>query len=203
MKTISIQVSGKLGLGLIVALLSLWALSPCAAQKPSADSSEMHEMIVTRQGFIAIDTPKGWVQSEGPGLAFFLPKGIDAVKAEAWIYISSAPVGPNEEDKDVDSYIQSDIAGFKQRFKNAVVHKEDDLLLPEMKQQAAVYTFQSGEANNAFEQIVYISDFRRVLILALSAHNSEAFTKSMKIFHEFAKSYRGNIQMGSPEDKPN
>jgi hypothetical protein len=157
---------------------------------------------MTSQGFLAIDTPKGWVHSEGPGLAFFLPEGVNPENAQVSIYISSAPVGQNEEDKDANSYIQSDISGFRQRFKNAV-RKEDALFLPQVKQQAAVYTFQSGETHNAFEQIVYISDVNRVLILALSAKNSDALKGSMQVFHEFAKSYRGSIQMGSLGDKPN
>ena len=160
-------------------------------------------MLMTRQGFLAIDTPKGWVQSEGPALAFFLPKGVSPEKAQVSIYISSAPVGPNEEDKDADSYIQSDIAGFRQRFKSAVVHKEEALYLPQVKQQAAVYTFQSGETHNAFERIVYVSDVNRVLILALSAKNVDALKGSIQAFQEFAQSYRGSIQMGSSEDKPN
>jgi hypothetical protein len=193
--------TGKRTIGLISTMVALWVLCPCIAQKPAADSSEPHEMLMTRQGFIAIDTPKGWVQSEGPGLASFLPKGVDPAKAEVLIYISSAPVGEDEEDKDMNAYIQSDITGFKQRFKNGIVRKEENLLLPEVKGQASVYTFQSGEAHNAFEQIVYISDFHRVLILALSAKNLDALTQSTKLFHEFAESYRGSIQMGSPDGK--
>jgi hypothetical protein len=197
------RLSNKLVLGLVSAVLPLLVLCSCTAQKPSADTSAPHEMLVTAQGFIAIDTPKGWVHSEGPGLAFFLPDGVSPQKADVWIYISGAPVGPKEEDKDTNSYIQSDIAGFMQRFKKGVVRKEEDLLLPEMKQKVAVYTFQSGEAQNAFEQVIYVSDVNRVLTFTLSAKSLEAFTKSTRIFHEFAKSYRGSIQMGSPEDKPN
>jgi hypothetical protein len=203
MNTIPRQLTNKLGLGLASAVLSLLVLCPCTGQKPSADNSAPHEMLVTTQGFIAIDTPKGWVQSDGPGLAFFLPEGVSPQKADVWIYISGAPVGPKEEDKDTNSYIQSDIAGFMQRFKKGVVRKEEDLLLPEMKQKVAVYTFQSGEAHNAFEQVIYVSDVNRVLTFTLSAKNSDAFTKSTGIFREFAKSYRGSIQMGSPDDKPN
>jgi hypothetical protein len=81
---------------------------------------------------------------------------------------------------------------------NAVVRKEEDIMLPEMKQQAFVYTFQSGEANNSFEQVIYIADAGRVLVLTLSAKNSDAFAKSTKIFCAFAQSYRGSIQMGTP-----
>jgi len=182
--------------------LPLWVSCACTAQKPSDTSSEIHEMLVTQAGFLAFDTPQGWERSEGPGLAFFLPKGLAREKSDVWIYINGAPVGPNAEDKDMDSYIQSDIAGFKQRFKNAIVRKEEALFLPEVKQHAAVYTFQSGEANNAFEQVVYIEDVNRVLILDLTARNSDAFARTVQIFHEFAKSYRGSIQMGFPKDKP-
>jgi hypothetical protein len=203
MDTISLQSTKKLVPGVAGAVLALLALGPCMAQKPSADTSAPHEMLVTTQGFIAIDTPKGWVHSEGPGLAFFLPEGVCPQKAEVWIYISGAPVGPKEEDKDANSYIQSDTAGFMQRFKKGIVRREGTLLLPEVKQQAIVYTFQSGEAANAFEQVIYVSDVDRVLTFNLSAKNLDAFTQSTKTFHEFAKSYRGSIQMGSPEGKSN
>jgi hypothetical protein len=200
MDTICRKHAGRKRVGLMAALLMLSVTYSCTAQTQSTDSSAPHEMIVTGQGFIAIDTPKGWEQSKGPGLAFFLPKGVDPQKTDVWIYINSAPVGPNEEDKDAQAYIQSDIAGFRQRFKNGTVRKEDTLLLPEVKQQAAVYTFLSGEENNAFEQIIYVADVRRVLIFALSAKNSAALNKSVSVFHEFAKSYRGSIQMGSTGD---
>ena len=198
MHTLHKQAIGNKLSVLIALVLMLFVSDHCAAQKNAPDSSAPHEMIVTRQGFLAIDTPKGWVQSEGPGLAFFVPKGTDAQHAEIVMYISSAPVGPNEEDKDMQAYIQSDIAGFKQRFKNGTVRQEDVLLLPEVKQKSVVYTFLSGEANNAFEQIVYVQDVQRVLIFALSAKSSDALNKSMKAFHQFAQSYRGSIQMGSP-----
>lgn len=193
----------NLFLALMSAAMTLGIVCPILAQNPSPDASAPHQMIVTRQGFIAIDNPKGWVQSDGPGLAFFLPKGVTADKADVWIYISSCPVGPNEEDKNMDSFIQSDIAGFKQRFKNGIIRKEETIALPEVKGEATVYTFQSGEANNAFEQVVYISDVNRVLVLDLSAKNSAAFTKSLPIFRDFTKSYRGSIQMGSPDQRPN
>ncbi len=171
------------------------------AQQPATASSEPHQMLVTKAGFLAIDTPKGWVQREGPGLAFFLPEGIKSKDAQVWMYISAAPIGPNEEDKDSNSYIQSDISEFKKRFKNATVTKEEPLVLPEVKQTVSVYTFQSGETHNAYEQIIYIQDVGRDWLLALSANNSDSFQRSKQAFYEFAKSYRGSILMGSAEDK--
>jgi hypothetical protein len=202
MNSVSQKMPGKLGFVMLSAMLTLWVSCLCAAQKPAEGPSEMHEMLVTQAGFLAIDTPKGWEQSEGPGLAFFLPKGLDREKSDVWIYINLAPVGANEEDKDMDSYIQSDIAGFKHQFKNAIVTKEEDLLLSQMKQHAVVYSFQSGDAKNSFEQVIYIADVGRVLILDLTAKNAVAFARTLQLFHEFAKSYRGSIQMSSPGDKP-
>jgi hypothetical protein len=201
MNSVSQKMPGRLGLVLIGAMLALWASCLCTAQKPAESSSEMHEMLVTPAGFLAIDTPKGWEQSAGPGLAFFLPKGFDRETSDVWIYINYAPVGPNEEDKDMGSYIQSDIAGFKHQFKNAIVRKEEDLLLSQVKQHATVYSFQSGDAKNSFEQVIYIEDAGRVLILDLTAKNADAFARTLQLFHEFAKSYRGSIQMDSPADK--
>jgi hypothetical protein len=202
MNSVSLKISGKVGLVLIGAMLTLWVPCLCTAQKPTENSSEMHEMLVTPAGFLAIDTPKGWEKCEGPGLAFFLPKGFAREKSDVWIYINFAPIGPNEEDKDMDSYIQSDIAGFKHQFKNAIVTKEEDLLLSQVNQHAPVYSFQSGDAENSFEQVIYIEDVGRVLVLDLTAKNASAFKRTLQLFHEFAKSYRGSIQMGSPSDKP-
>ena len=196
--------SGARTIGLASLMLALALALTCIAQekqKPDESSSEMHQMIVTTQGFLAIDTPKGWVQSEGPGLAFFLPEGVDRHSAEVWIYISGAPVGPNEEDRDAKAYIQSDIAGYKQHFKNGVVREEEPIFIPQTKQQAPCYSFQSGESHNAFEQVVYIDDGNRVLTLTISAKNSAALKRSLGSFHEFAQSYRGSIQMGSGDDK--
>jgi hypothetical protein len=174
-------------------LLTLVFACTCAAQNASHTSSDVHEMLITPEGFLAIDTPKGWVRSEGPALAFFLRIGDDPKTAEAWIYISSAPVGPGEEDKDLNSYIQSDISGFKERFKNGTAQKEKSIALPRVKAQGTVFTFRSAEEKNAFEQIVYIEEVHRVLILALSAKNSKALEQSLPAFWELAKSYGGSI----------
>ena len=201
MTSISRKIPGLLCLEFMGAVLALWVASSCTAQKPPDSSDEPHEMLITPAGFLAIDTPKGWEQSEGPGLAFFLPKGLDREKSEVWIYINFAPIGSNEEDKNMDSYIQSDVAGFKRQFKNAIVRKEENLLISQVKQHATVYSFQSGDAKNSFEQVIYIEDVGRVLVLDLTAKNADAFARTLQLFHEFAKSYRGSIQMGSPGDK--
>ncbi len=184
-----------------VALGTLLLCNYCAAQDASPDS-EPHEMLITRQGFLAIDTPKGFMRSDGPGLAFFIPEASKPGKADVWIYISSAPVGPDAEDKDVNAYIQSDIASFKQRFPDAVVRKETALRLPHANAEVAVYTFESGEAQNGFEQIIYIPENGRALILALSAKNSAALERTRLAFHEFAKSYRGSINLDCQDKTP-
>jgi hypothetical protein len=152
-------------------------------------------MLVTSEGFLAIETPKGWVQTEGPGLAYFVRKGENSKTANVWIYISSAPVGPDEDAKDSRAYIQSDIAGFRERFKNGVVREETAIDLPRTKTSAPVYAFQSNEKHNSFERVVYIPESRRVLLLVLSANNKDAFTDSMPDFGAFAKSYGGGIIM--------
>ena len=175
-------------------LLSLLAFSnaPAFAQKPT-DTSEPPEMLVTEQGFLAINTPKGWVRADGPGLAYFVPQAEHNGKPSVWIYISSAPVGPNEESKDVKAYIDSDVAGFKERFKNGTVREETPLELPHSKLRAPVYTFQSGEKHNTMEQVVYVGEPNRVLTLVLSARERPAFAKALPTFQEFVRSYRGSI----------
>jgi hypothetical protein len=163
-----------------------------SAQKPS-DTSELPEMLVTEQGFLAINTPRGWARADGPGLAYFVPHAMRSGKPSVWIYISSAPVGPNEEAKDLKAYIESDIAGFKQRFKGGLVQEEPPLDLPLAKLRAPVCTFQSGEKHNSLEQVVYVGEINRVLTLVLSAREKSAFEKALPVFHEFVKSYRGSI----------
>jgi len=49
-------------------LAVLWVLItalPGSAQKRTEKAEDLPEMLVTREGFLAIDTPKGWVHSEG------------------------------------------------------------------------------------------------------------------------------------------
>ena len=175
-------------------LLAVFVLSGVAsiAQQPT-QSSEPPEMLITEQGFLAIDTPKGWVRADGPGLAYFVPQAKRSGKPSVWIYISSAPVGPNEEAKDLKAYIASDIAGFKERFKGGLVQEEPPLDLRLAKLRAPVCTFQSGEKNNSLEQVVYLGEINRVLTLVLSAREKSAFEKALPAFHEFVKSYRGSI----------
>ena len=173
----------------------------CTAQNPDGNSNEPRGMIATAAGFVALDTPKGWVQADGPGLAFFLPEGVDSRNAEVWMYLIATPIGPKEDDKDIHSAIQSDIAGFKQRFPNGVVRAEEPIALPRVKQRAEVYTFESGEERNAFEQTAYIEDLGRVWIVTASAKSAEALSRSMPVFHQFVQTYGGSIQMGSPPSK--
>ena len=153
-------------------------------------------------GLLAIATPKGWVRSDGPGLLFFLPKGVTKQTAVVWIYVSSEPIGPKEETKDLKAFVNSDISGFKQRFKSGIVKQEQSMNLPYAKVSAFVNTFQSNEENNSFERVVYIPDTGRVLILVLSAKTSGAFAKASSTFEEFAKSYRGSITPAPSEKKP-
>jgi hypothetical protein len=56
------------------------------------------------------------------------------------------------------SYIKSDIAGFRERFNNGVVREEAVINLPRVKTAAPVYTFESNDKHNSFEQIIYISE---------------------------------------------
>src|SRR5260370_30258854 len=72
----------------------------------ASQSSEPPEMLVTEQGFLAIDTPKGWVRADRPGLAYFLPKPERTGKPRVWIYISSAPAGPAQHSEDVKAYTE-------------------------------------------------------------------------------------------------
>jgi hypothetical protein len=167
--------------------------------KPSPQPDQnLPEMLLTDEGLLAINAPNGWIRTRGPGLAFFVHEHDTDQTARVWIYISSAPIGPQEA-KNLEEYIESDIAGFKQRFKSGVVRKETPIELPLSKSKAPVYTFLSGESHNAFEQIIYVVDGYRILILALSATDKIAFERSRSDFHTFAKSYRGSVTPSTPE----
>jgi hypothetical protein len=151
------------------------------------------EMLLTEQGFLAINTPKGWIRSEGPGLAYFIRKQDKAEKPPVWIYVSSAPIGPHEEAKNANVYIQSDIMAFRARFKGGTVREEKPLNLPKTNTRTAVYTFRSGEKRNSVEQVVYIEEVNRVLTLVLSARETPAFEQSLSAFRDFVESYGGSI----------
>ena len=157
-----------------------------------AKSSRQPEMLLTDEGLLAINAPNGWTRTRGPGLAFFVHEHDTDQTAKVWIYISSAPIGPKEEAKNLEEYIESDIAGFKQRFKSGVVRKETPIELSLSKSKAPVYTFLSGESHN-------VVDGYRILILAISATDKIAFERSRSDFHTFAKSYRGSVTPSTPE----
>src|SRR5262249_48261525 len=165
----------------------------CGAVVRHAHRQEPREMRAAEEGLIAIDIPKGWVRSEGPGLAFFLREKDDQRTAPACMYLSSAPIGPDEDAKTFDDFVESDISSFKRRFKSGSVEKDADLELPRAKLKATFYTFLSGETTNAFEEIVYIPEGHRVLILVLSAKTAEALDSTRSDLLSFAQSYSGSI----------
>lgn len=160
-------------------------------KKPEA--TQMPEMRATEQGILAINTPKGWIWTQGPGLAYFTRKRDKVENAPVWIYISSAPIGRDQEAKDTAAYTQSDIADFKERFKAATIKEEGELALPKLKTNAPVYTFRSGEKHNTVEQVVYVAEVGGVLTLVLSAKEPAVFEQSLPVFHEFVMSYGGSI----------
>jgi hypothetical protein len=183
----------------LAVLVATVSASISMAQKPDANPEKPHEMLMTQAGLIAMDTPEGWEQADGPGMAFFLPKGADSSKPAVWIYLSGIPVGPNESAKDTASAIQSDISEFKKHFPNGIARKEKPLTLPLAKEDATVYTFESGEAHNSFEQVIYIDDAGQVLTLTLSARNRSAFDSGLPALKAFATSYGGTVHVTTPK----
>jgi len=89
----------------------------------------------------------------------------------------------------------SDIAGFKKRYKRRIARQEKSLLLEHSKQSVPVYIFESVEGRNSFEQVIYIPESGRVLILTLSSKAKKEFEKDLETFHQFANSYRRNIEI--------
>jgi hypothetical protein len=163
------------------------------AQTQPDRNSEPHEIQLTGQGLLVLDTPKGWQRTEGPGIATFVKKGARLEKADVWIYVSGTPIGPSEEVKSRDEYIESDAVDFRARFKNGTVKIEEPLPLPNAKTSAPVRTFESAESHNSFEQVVYIAEQTRILTFVLSAKTRKAYAASLPVFHEFAQSYNGSI----------
>jgi hypothetical protein len=189
---------------LFATTLALFVVSAGAAQQkkaPAARSEDIPEMLVTPEGFLAIDSPKNWVREEASVLAFFVPQGTNKQSAPVWIYVSSAPIGSKDDPKDLQEYIAMDIAGFKQQFKNGVARAEEPIDLPIAKRKALVYSFESGEVHNSFEQIVYVGEANRVLILVLSAKTKAAFDKALVDFRQFVQSYRGSITVTNGDPK--
>jgi hypothetical protein len=183
---------------------ALLASVTCSAQpqKTPRESTNPPEMQIIDGGFLAINTPNGWQRAEGPGLTFFLKRGVRREKANVWIYVSGIPTDAGEADKNLDECVQSDIVHFKERFKQGTVRQEQPLVLPKAKAPVPIVTFESNEAHNSFEQVVYIEETGRVLTLVLSAKNAKAFAKSLPVFQEFARSYGGSIFVTSEETKP-
>jgi hypothetical protein len=127
---------------IVAALLALSIVSTSdALQKKAPDNQteQLPEMLVTSEGFLAIDSPKNWIREDAPTLAFFVPPGTTQQMAPVWIYISSAPIGSEGNPKNVQEYVASYIAGFTKQFKAGVVHAEAPIDLPVAKRQALVY----------------------------------------------------------------
>ena len=176
---------------------------PKGAEAASSDSKDVHEMLFTDAGLLAFDRPKDWERTEGPGFACFVPKGANPRTSAAMIYISGAPIGPDQEDKTLNDYVQSDISGFKARFQRGTVRQEQAILIPVSKIEVPVYTFKSGEEHNGVEQVAYIQDTaERVLTVVLSSKTDAAFNEALPIFQNFVKSFRGSIVL-TPDHAPN
>ena len=175
-------------------LLSITASFQSFRSVPFQSLQDPPEILITSEGLLAIDSPKGWVRVDSDALAFFVPKGETIGHALAVIYISFAPIGPETESKTIRQFIDSDVAGFKKRYKKGFVLPGDPLLLPHAKQKVPVYNFQSGEDRNSFEQVIYIPEGHRVLILTLSSKKKKEYENNLEAFHQFAISYRGGIE---------
>ena len=172
---------------------------PKPTEPESSDDKDMHEMLLTKAGLLAFDTPKDWEQTEGPGFACFIPKGSDAKTSLTMIYISGAPIGPDQDNKTLSDYVQSDVSGIKTRFQKGDVRQEQATHLPTAKIEVLLYTFKSGEEeHNAIEQVAYIQDTsERVLTIVLTAKTEAAFNQSLPAFQGLVKSFRGSIVMTS------
>lgn len=172
---------------------ALFAAPLACAQNPPAPSSDMHGMVATSAGLLAIDPPPGWPQTNGPCLANFAPAAPKQPSAE--LCITSSPVESPGHNSSLGAFIAEDLAAFRQRFSGARVSREDPIPVPGYVQPATVYSFASGDpAHNAFERVAYIADYRRVWIFTLSAPTQAILERALPVFRAFVASYRGSIQ---------
>ena len=181
----------------MIALIVSASSSLAQKDEPHRDAEKLPEMQITDAGLLAIDTPKGFKRVDGPGLASFVPeRELNKKQPGVLIYVSCVPIGPSESNKDFESAIEADINAFKTAYKSGSVKKEEDLDLPRAKHHAPRYTMMSGQEKNGFEQIVFIDDGERVLILVLSTRNQTDFARSLPTFQGFARSYGGSVILG-------
>jgi len=187
------------GLGrFVLIVMMLWTSWSLAQKEPNRKNADkLPEMQITDAGLLAIDTPEGFKRVDGPTLVFFVPKDAARKKSGVVIYVGSVPMGPSESSKDFKSAIQEDIDGFKAEYKSGSVKEEEDLDLPRAKRRAPRYTMLSGKKNNGFEQIVFIDEGHRVLMLVLSTSSQDDFARMLPLFHTFARSYGGLVVIGS------
>jgi len=177
---------------IIAFLFAVFVTSPCLCQDPASGAADRPGILTTKQGSLAIDSPKGWSRVPDMGMAFFVPRGATFDTAPAWIYISTVPIGPKLDYHDVNSYIEHDVSVFKDKYPVALVEREIPVILPHAKLRAQIYTFQSGDKNNAYEQVVYVGEKDRVLMFNLSAKTADIFQQSLPVFRGFVISYRGS-----------
>ena len=159
---------------------------------------------MTIEGHIVIDIPEGWRRTIGPGLLLYVQEKLPRIENplrsyDAAIYVGMGFIEPNKVARDslsftsADSFIHSDIVGFKQRYKRAVIKEAAPFPLPLSKVRHVSYIFQSHEQDNAFEEVIYIDEGNRVLALTLSANNSKTFWSLVPVFHKFAQSSQGDL----------
>lgn len=170
--------------------------------------SAMRQM--TYEGHLVINVPQGWRRSSGFGLLYYVPEKTSKVSliknplhdTDATIYATAIHIDPSMMDRDTndfvsaDTLIRSDIAGYRQRFKRAIVREAEPVTLPLSSAKHVTYMFQSREKMNAYEEVVYIDEGYRVLALTLSTSDMKTFRDNLPTFLKFVKTYQGNIPYG-------
>jgi hypothetical protein len=182
-------------------LLAVFIATPCLGQKPAAAASARPGIVTTKEGAFALDVPKGWSRIPDMGLAFFSPTGTTFETAKAWIYLASGTIGPGTDYPDLSSYIQNDVAVFKDKYPAALVQREIPVVLPHIKLRAQIYTFQSGDKDNSYEQVVYVVEKSHVLLFNFSAKTPDVFQQYLPVFRDFVLSYKGSLNT-TPATKP-
>ena len=165
-----------------------------------AHAQDQGEMFMTSAGFLAISTPVGFKQADGPMEILFTPGGKPFGKTESFIYVATVRVGKDTQYPDLSAFIDFDVKSFRDRFPTGGTNRETPIELKHSRTQVPAWTFRSGEKKNAFERLVFLQDVNHLVwLLVLSANTEKEFNQHLSAFERFVQSYKGSILVGQPK----
>ncbi|HLK32425.1 MAG TPA: hypothetical protein VKT29_05005 [Terriglobales bacterium] len=181
---------------LAVLLLNLTtpATVPSAASVPKLKMPTVAEqqsaaIIYSEHGGFMVSVPKGWVLDRATGermgtCCVLYPQGSSWDQADSVIYPN---IAEKQQGQTLQQLMESDLAGFRQRFpKMNVVEARD---LPAGDSQLAKVRFYYGVNQGSYELVAYVDEPQVVALLVLSSRSKEAMGEALPAFREVLKSY--------------